>query len=303
MTMVPGLLREVARMNELRRLKRDYESTPIPGDLESAVSKMIDKQSRTLRRLAVLRVSFASVLAVFLVFVAVVNLSPAAASAMGQIPVVRRLVRLVTLTEISYQDGNRSANIKVSQVEGLEDSDLAELLNQKYLQEGSDLFKKFVEGYGEGQWSPQVLEANFKVKASTENIFAVETIVTEIAGSAKESVHYDNIDLENQIIITLPSLFTDDRYIDVISDNIKAQMRQKTNLEEGIMYFIKGESTLVSDGFDKIAPEQTFYINSDYKLVIVFNEYEVAPGSMGIVEFVVPTEAIQDLLVSNAYIR
>lgn len=290
-------------MNELRRLKRDYESTPIPGDLESAVSKMIDKQSRTLRRLAVLRVSFASVLAVFLVFVAVVNLSPAAASAMGQIPVVRRLVRLVTLTEISYQDGNRSANIKVSQVEGLEDSDLAELLNQKYLQEGSDLFKKFVEGYGEGQWSPQVLEANFKVKASTENIFAVETIVTEIAGSAKESVHYDNIDLENQIIITLPSLFTDDRYIDVISDNIKAQMRQKTNLEEGIMYFIKGESTLVSDGFDKIAPEQTFYINSDYKLVIVFNEYEVAPGSMGIVEFVVPTEAIQDLLVSNAYIR
>lgn len=290
-------------MNELRRLKRDYESTPIPGDLESAVSKMIDKQSRTLRRLAVLRVSFASVLAVFLVFVAVVNLSPAAASAMGQIPVVRSLVRLVTFTEISYQDGNRSANIKVPQVEGLEDSDLAEFLNQKYLQEGSDLFKKFVEGYGEGQWSPQVLEANFKVKASTENIFAVETIVTEIAGSAKESVHYDNIDLENQIIITLPSLFTDDRYIDVISDNIKAQMRQKTNLEEGIMYFIKGESTLVSDGFDKIAPEQTFYINSDYKLVIVFNEYEVAPGSMGIVEFVVPTEAIQDLLVSNAYIR
>jgi hypothetical protein len=301
--MVPGLLREVARMNELRRLKRDYESTPIPGDLESAVSKMIDKQSRTLRRLAVLRAAAASGVAVFLVFVAVVNLSPAAASAMGQIPVVRSLVRLVTFTEISYQDGNRSANIKVPQVEGLEDSDLAEFLNQKYLQEGSDLFKKFVEGYGEGQWSPQVLEANFKVKASTENIFAVETIVTEIAGSAKESVHYDNIDLENQIIITLPSLFTDDRYIDVISDNIKAQMRQKTNLEEGIMYFIKGESTLVSDGFDKIAPEQTFYINSDYKLVIVFNEYEVAPGSMGIVEFVVPTEAIQDLLVSNAYIR
>ncbi len=290
-------------MNELRRLKRDYESTPIPGDLESAVSKMIDKQSRTLRRLAVLRAAAASGVAVFLVFVAVVNLSPAAASAMGQIPMVRSLVRLVTFTEISYQDGNRSANIKVPQVEGLDDSDLGELLNQKYLQEGSDLFKKFVEGYGEGQWSPQVLEANFKVKASTENIFAVETIVTEIAGSAKESVHYDNIDLENQIIITLPSLFTDDRYIDVISDNIKAQMRQKTNLEEGIMYFIKGESTLVSDGFDKIAPEQTFYINSDYKLVIVFNEYEVAPGSMGIVEFVVPTEAIQDLLVSNAYIR
>ncbi|MGE5579440.1 MAG: RsiV family protein [Bacillota bacterium] len=290
-------------MNELGRLKRDYDSTPIPGDLESTVTRMIDKQGRALRRLAMLRASIASVAAVFLVFVAVVNLSPAAASAMGQIPVLKNLVRLVTFTELSYQDGNRSANVRIPEVDGLRDSGLGRFLNQKYLKEGSDLFEKFVEGYGEGQWSPQVLEANFKVKASTENIFAVETIVTEIAGSAKESVHYDNIDLENQIIITLPSLFMDDRYIDVISDNIRAQMRQQTNPAEGIMYFIKGESTLVSDGFEKIVPEQTFYINSDYKLVIVFNEYEVAPGSMGMVEFIVPTEAIQDLLVSNAYIR
>jgi hypothetical protein len=167
-----------------------------------------------------------------------------------------------------------------------------------------DLFNKFIDGYGENEWSPQALEADFTVKASTGNTYAVEFIVTEIAGSAKESVRYDNTDLANRIIITLPSLFTDDRYIDVISDNIKAQMRRKTNPAEGVMFFIKGEEPpFVQDGFDKIAPDQTFYINEDYKLVIVFDEYEVAPGAMGIVEFIIPTDAIQDLLVSNAYIR
>lgn len=289
-------------MNEFERLKRDYRATPIPKELESIVRRTIDRQGRNLRRFAILRTSLVSAAAIALFFVAVVNLSPGVASAMGEIPVLKDLVRLVTFTELSYQDENRIANVKVPQIEGLGDSGLEESLNEKYLQENTELYNKFVEGYGEGEWSPKALETNFKVKASTDEVYAVETIVTEIGASAKESVHYDNIDLKNKVIITLPSLFKDDGYVDVISDDIKSQMREKTNPEEGVMYFIKGES-LGGDGFDKIAAEQTFYINSDYKLVIVFDEYEVAPGSMGIVEFVIPTEAIQDLLVSNTYIR
>ncbi|MFB8736384.1 hypothetical protein ACEQPO_30285 [Bacillus sp. SL00103] len=34
---------------------------------------------------------------------------------------------------------------------------------------------------------------------------------------------YDTIDKKNHVLITLPSLFKDDRYIDVISENIKEQ--------------------------------------------------------------------------------
>ena len=41
---------------------------------------------------------------------------------------------------------------------------------------------------------------------------------------------------------------------------------------------------------------RTFYINSDGKLVIAFDEAEVAPASMGCPEFVIPTEVIQDML-------
>jgi hypothetical protein len=46
-----------------------------------------------------------------------------------------------------------------------------------------------------------------------------------------------------------------------------------------------------------------FYINEDGKLVISFNEYDVAPGFMGVVEFVIPTDLIKDLLVSDYYIH
>ena len=71
-------------------------------------------------------------------------------------------------------------------------------------------------------------------------------------------------------------------------------MQKKT-----VLYFI-GES---EGGFVKIDPEQTFYINADSQLVIVFDEYAVAPGCMGIVEFAIPTDIIRDMLVGNTYIR
>ena len=61
------------------------------------------------------------------------------------------------------------------------------------------------------------------------------------------------------------------------------------------MFFIEGDGSV--EGFDQITSEQTFYISADSKLVIVFNEYEVAPGSMGIVEFTIPTEIIKEILV------
>ena len=57
------------------------------------------------------------------------------------------------------------------------------------------------------------------------------------------------------------------------------------------------------DLFRSIAKDQNFYINQDGKLVISFNEYDVAPGYMGVAQFTIPTEVIQDLLVSNEYVQ
>ncbi|WP_322020199.1 RsiV family protein [Clostridium butyricum] len=41
------------------------------------------------------------------------------------------------------------------------------------------------------------------------------------------------------------------------------------------------------DSFDKIKENQDFYINNDGNLVICFDEYEVAPGYMGTLEFII----------------
>jgi Golgi nucleoside diphosphatase len=115
---------------------------------------------------------------------------------------------------------------------------------------------------------------------------------------------YDIIDKKNEVLITLPSLFKDDSYVDAISENIKKQMVEQNKADSNKFYWVEGiEQNSTIELFDKISEEQNSYINPEGKLVISFDKYEVAPGYMGIVEFVIPTDVISDILVSNEYIK
>lgn len=68
------------------------------------------------------------------------------------------------------------------------------------------------------------------------------------------------------------------------------------------VYWIEEIDTRLSS-FEKIHPNQSFYIDKNSNLVISFDEYKVAPGSMGVVEFLIPTELLSDALISNRYIK
>ena len=107
-------------------------------------------------------------------------------------------------------------------------------------------------------------------------------------------VHY-TIDKKRQIVLTLPMLFKDDKYIKVISDNIKEQMREQMKKDSTKSYFIDQKKDLPVEDFKTINKYQDFYFNKNEDLVICFDEYEVAPGYMGAVEFVIPYKVIKDL--------
>ena len=115
---------------------------------------------------------------------------------------------------------------------------------------------------------------------------------------------YDTIDKQKEILITLPSLFKDESYIQVISENIKEQMREQMKADPDKVFWVTGVGEEpYFETFEQIDREQNFYINNNGKLVISFDKYEVAPGYMGVAEFVIPTEVISKNLVSNEYIK
>ncbi len=89
-------------------------------------------------------------------------------------------------------------------------------------------------------------------------------------------------------------------HVNVISENILEQMRARMESGEGEVYFIMEDDI---NPFERIKADQSFYINEDSKLVICFDEYEVAPGMMGTPSFEIPTEVIREILMSEEYLK
>ena len=65
--------------------------------------------------------------------------------------------------------------------------------------------------------------------------------------------------------------------------------------DESLVYWVDNED-MAEWNFESIKEDNTFYVNENGKLTIVFDEYQVAPGYMGSVEFEIPTEIVQDLV-------
>lgn len=296
--------------NNLEHLKKEYMETPIPQELDFMIRKSLKEGNKTMnkntrgRKIGVIAATAA---AVIVVFTAGINISPAFASTMSKIPVIGSVARVLTFKEYTYDDGKHNADIKVPSIEGLENKDLQNSLNEKYLAENKKLYEEFeadmeeIKQNGDGHLG---VDSGYEVKTDTDKILSVARYVVNTVGSSSTTMKYDTIDKENEILITLPSLFKDTSYVDVISENIKEQMIEQNKADEGKNYWVDGiENEGITEMFEKISDEQNFYITSEGKLVISFDKYEVAPGYMGIVEFEIPTDAISDILVSNEYIK
>jgi len=286
----------------LAELKKKYEETPIPEELDNVVMNAVrNRKQHVLRSRRLL----AAAAAVILGFGLSVNISPALARALYDVPVIGRLARVITLREYRFETEKYRADIVVPGIESSEATELADRLNAKYLEEGRELYAKFMAEMEEMKQTGDghlAVSSGYIVKTDNEQILSVGRWVVTAMGSASEEIRYDTIDKQNQLVITLPMLFKDDDYIDIISENIKAQMREQM-AEEGKTYWLP-ETTDYSDwAFDTIAPDQAFYITDDGKLVISFDEAVVAPAYMGVVEFTIPTEVIADELVSDEYIH
>lgn len=285
-------------MNErLKELEKQYKDVPIPKELDAIVEASLNKKPQK-RKKHVPKWVLSSVAAAAL-FTASLNVSPALARNLADIPVLGNVVEVLTFVNYELEEESYSANIEVPKING-ESNDIA-TLNEKYAAEGKALYEQFsaeikeMEQAGGGVLS---VDSGYIVQTDTEKLLSVGRYVVETMASSQEVIHYDTIDKQKEIVITLPSLFKDDRYISLISEYIIEQMHQHKD-----KYWIDDPYTAEEDEFKSIQADQNFYITEEGKLVIVFDEYEVAPGSMGIVEFEIPTDVLADVLVSNEYIH
>lgn len=287
----------------LHQMKQHHESIPIPEELNMVVKRAIKQRKNRRTTTQVL----SGVAAAFILFAGGVNTSPAFAAAMSDVPIIGSLVKVITIQEFTQQDDSSQVHVKTPAIKQLDNPVLEKALNSKYAAENKKLYETFKDevaklekNNGKAHMS---LDSGYEIVTNTDRLLTLSRYVVTASGSSAETRVFDTIDKQEKLVITLPSLFKDDSYVKVISENIKQQMKQQMQADPDKIYWVESTENDSVTPFEKIGKDQNFYINADGKLIISFNEYDVAPGYMGVVEFTIPTEVLSDILVSNEYIK
>ena len=299
---------------ELEACKRTYEQLHMSSEQLQAMKDRIEVAKMENRREVkkkngAIKAAFAAA-AVVAAFVILPNTSARVAHAMEQIPVIGKLVEVVTFRNYQYEDERNQADIEVPEIvpqsvtdtvaeeastdvqENLQKS--ADEINAE-IQKISDQFVKEFEENLQTEGGYQDVIVKSEVVSTTQNYFTLKLICYQGTGSGAEWNYYYTIDLNTGERLQLKDLFLEGAdYITPISENIKEQMKEQMAADENKIYWLD-DPEVPEWNFDHITDETAFYLNENGNIVISFNEGDVAPMYMGVVTFEIPDDVVRDI--------
>lgn len=281
----------------MEKWKREYDRIVVPEKgkekMEEAVMRAKEKKERIRRKRRIRSVGSAA--AVFAILLILPNTSRTAAAAMQQIPILGNFFQVVTIREYQVDEERYQADVKVPEVvpehmDGISEEtaqqtkETTDAINfdirqatEELIEEFKSTMEEFEDGYGD-------IIVDSEVLTDDEKWFSLDLVLYQGAGSGYERHRHYTIDKTTGRRAELSDFFGED-YVETISEEVRAQMRKRMAEDENVTYWIDYED-VPEWNFESIAEDQDFYVNKDGKVVICFNEYEVAPGYMGCVEFV-----------------
>ncbi len=229
------------------------------------------------------------------------NCMPSLTQALENIPVLGQTVRVVDLHAYSLGWGDSGISARDPALEG--DGPAVDELNARKNDFIQRMEARFIE-YAARKYQGYVAEdIAYETVRDDERLFILRLTATLNAGGSVDESRYIVLDKETGQVLELADLFQPEAdYIFPISREITAQMAEQMNAGQAD-YFLPGGIWSDEECFRSIQPDQDFYIDENGQLVIAFAEYEVAPGSMGEPEFVIPTDALDGLLAQPSLLR
>lgn len=292
--------------------KQTYESIEIPEKLNELVTQTIASQNKEELRMQYekkkeptnkplwRRYAAAAAVVILAAGTAGLNTSPAFAEEMSKVPVIGRLAQVLTFRSFQGTAEDVELHVNVPMVQDSSGKELPAKVNAQiqkitadYEAQGKAEFaaykKAFFETGGtEAEWADRTMDLyiDYDVKYFTDDILSLEITTAKSWVSADEERYYYNIDLAKDEPLTLEALLGED-YIDICNSSIATQIEERMASDENAMFFGFGEDDGMIDGFQTIDADTPFYLNAEGKVVISFPEYTIAPGYMGIQEFVI----------------
>ena len=292
---------------ELLLLKKEYEKPQMSQAqfeelrAKMEVAKMADKKDKIKR----IRTRAALTAAAFVgFFLLLPNTSPVIAHAMEQIPVLGKLIEVVTFRDYEYESDRNHADIEVPEIKvelGLpEDQTLENLerttneINREIKKITDSLIEEFETYLEEEEEGYQDILVKSEILTATADYFTLKLLCYQGAGSGYQWNYYYTIDLNTGKRLQLKDVFAEGAdYITPISEAIKEQMQAQMDADENVYYWLDDE--IEEWNFKSVTDETSFYINENGNVVIGFNEGDVAPMYMGAVEFEIPGDVLNDI--------
>ncbi len=234
------------------------------------------------------------VMAVFIFSIIILpNVNSNISYAMQKIPVLGNLVKVVTITEYFKKDGKSELGVDMVEVKNEDDS--KSYANDELNKDAKILTERIINQYNENKNPQQYysVELNSEIVTNDENWFTLKLISSEVSASSDTKYKYYNIDKKEDRLVNLSDLFINDKYKNIFKEEIERQMKLQMDADESIVYWIGGARK--EWNFVDINENTNYYFSNEGNIVVVFNKYEVGPGSVGTPEFEIPKEKYIDI--------
>lgn len=293
------LIEAMGKIDERYVMEADEEASAEKSEeKKEKVLSMKDKTKR--RRLPAFLKTI--VAACFIFSVLLPNVSEKSAYALQSIPGLGRYFQLITLRKYSFNDGSHSAEVQtpylaVGAEEAKSDSawkeaksDSAEKINADIAKITDELIQEFKEELTKSEYKN--LDVHSEVILNSEEYYVLSLSVLQEEGDSHTLNHYYTVDKHSGELLTLSELFPyTANYKEILTEEVKKQIKEHNRISEDKYFVQDGED---EEGFREVTDEQSFYINADKHLVLVFPEGEIAPMSMGEIQFIMPESIWQD---------
>ena len=270
------LIEAMGKIDERYVMEADEEASAEKS--EEKKEKVLSMKDKTKRRRfpAFLKTIVA---ACFIFSVILPNVSEKSAYALQSIPGLGRYFQLITLRKYSFHDGSHSAEVQTPYLAvGAEEA------------KSDSAWKEAKEELTKSEYKN--LDVHSEVILNSEEYYVLSLSVLQEEGDSHTLNHYYTVDKHSGELLTLSELFPyTANYKEILTEEVKKQIKEHNRISEDKYFVQDGED---EEGFREVTDEQSFYINADKHLVLVFPEGEIAPMSMGEIQFIMPESIWQD---------
>lgn len=290
-------------MGNLEKMKERYDQIFIPEELNIRVQQEIQKSRKqqegkrkagnSYRFKIMIRSTVAAAAVVCVFFTAALNTSPVFAKEAEALPVIGGLARILTFRSYEIEKDDIAVSVEIPTIEMIaEDTGITlDEINQEILvrcnqyadaavMRAEEYRTAFLETGGTlEEWEKHNIKitVGYDIKQQNNDYLSFVVSGSENWTNAYNESKYYNLDINTGEIVTLRDMLGDN-YVELVNKSIREQIAERQNAGE--IFFTAEEG-----GFAGISEDTKFYINENNRPVIIFEKYEIAPGSSGEIEF------------------